>query len=50
MKPENFTVMPWLFYTGMEPDDLKAIFAYLKTVPAVESAIETRPGAPKANS
>lgn len=44
VKPESFTVMPWLYYTGMEPDDLKAIFAYLKTVPAIANAVETHPG------
>jgi mono/diheme cytochrome c family protein len=33
------TVMPWLFYTGMKETDLKAIYAYLKTVPAVSNNV-----------
>lgn len=44
---ENWTVMPWLGYSQLERDDLKAIFAYLKTVPAISNAVETRPGAKK---
>jgi len=39
----NFTPMPWLYYNGMEEADLKAIYAYLKTVKPVEHAVETRP-------
>jgi len=38
------TIMPWLNYARMEEADLKAIFAYLKTVPAIENAVETKPG------
>ena len=34
------TVMPWLFYCHMKDEDLKAIFAFLKTVPAVNNKIE----------
>lgn len=45
--PENWTVMPWLGYSQIEPGDLKAIFAYLRTVPAISNAVETRPGAKK---
>ncbi|WP_439488314.1 c-type cytochrome [Algoriphagus sp.] len=26
------TIMPWMMYAGMEEDDLKAIYAYLKTI------------------
>ena len=33
------TVMPWLFYCHMTEDDLKAIYAYLKTVPAVKNKV-----------
>jgi hypothetical protein len=33
------TLMPWLFYSRMEDDDLKAIFAYLKTVPPVSHKV-----------
>ncbi len=27
------TAMPWMMYSGMEDDDLKAIFAYLQSIP-----------------
>jgi len=43
LKPESFTVMPWLGLSAAEPADLKAIFAFLKTVPAVKNAVETHP-------
>jgi mono/diheme cytochrome c family protein len=33
------TVMPWLFYSKMKDEDLKAIYAYLQSVPAVENAV-----------
>jgi mono/diheme cytochrome c family protein len=33
------TVMPWLFYTHMKEEDLKAIFAYLQTVPPIENKV-----------
>ena len=33
------TEMPWRDYGGMEPDDLGAIYAYLRTVPAVRNAV-----------
>lgn len=45
--PENWTVMPWLNFSQLESGDLKAIYAYLKTVPAISNAVETRPGAKK---
>lgn len=34
------TVMPWSVYAGMTPEDLGAIHAYLKTVPAVKNRVE----------
>lgn len=34
------TPMPWQSYAGMTDADLKAIFAYLKTVPAVAHRVE----------
>ena len=34
------TVMPWKMYAGMETDDLKAIFAYLKTIEPVENNVQ----------
>lgn len=38
--PKEFkTIMPWTSYTHMEEHDLKAIFAYLQTVPAVSNTV-----------
>jgi len=34
------SIMPWTMYAGMTEDDLKAIFAYLKTVKPIENAVE----------
>jgi hypothetical protein len=34
------TPMPWQSYAGMTTEDLGAIFAYLKTVPAVSHTVE----------
>jgi mono/diheme cytochrome c family protein len=34
------TVMPWLFYSNMKDEDLKAIYAYLQTVPPVENKVQ----------
>ncbi|MEO5977649.1 MAG: c-type cytochrome [Chryseolinea sp.] len=40
VKPGEFnTVMPWSMYSHMKEDDLKAIYAYLKTVDPVDSKI-----------
>lgn len=33
------TVMPWVMYAGMKDEDLKAIYAYLRTVTPVENKI-----------
>jgi hypothetical protein len=41
VKPGDFnTPMPWPSYAGMTNEDLGAIFAYLKTVPAVPQVVE----------
>jgi hypothetical protein len=45
--PDSFTLMPWLGLSQLPPEDLSAIFAYLKSQPAVSNAIETHPGQPK---
>lgn len=38
--PKEFkTLMPWFSYTNMETHDLKAIYAYLQTVPAVNNQV-----------
>ncbi len=34
------SVMPWIMYGGMEEDDLKAIYTYLRSVPEVENLVE----------
>lgn len=47
IRPELNTVMPWLGLARMEPSDLKAIYAYLRTVPAVENAVVSHPDAPE---
>lgn len=33
------TVMPWNDYSRMKEDDLKAIFAYLKSIPAINNSV-----------
>lgn len=40
---ENNTVMPWLTVSGMTEEDLGAIYAYLRTVPALENSVTKRP-------
>lgn len=33
------TVMPWTMYSGMKTQDLKAIYAYLKTIKPIKNAV-----------
>jgi mono/diheme cytochrome c family protein len=40
---QNSLVMPWLIFARMKEEDLGAIHAYLRTVPAIERAVEKRP-------
>jgi mono/diheme cytochrome c family protein len=40
---KSFTVMPWLNFSRRDEEELKAIYAYLRTVPPVSSKIETHP-------
>jgi len=42
----NFTVMPWLAFSQMKEDDLKAIYAYLKTVKPVRNGVDTHEAPP----
>jgi len=42
--PESFTMMPWLNFSHLAEDDLRAIYAYLRTLPPVNKAVETHPG------
>lgn len=40
LNPGDFnSIMPWTMYGKMKEDDLKAIFAYLKTVPAIKNEV-----------
>ena len=41
--PESFTLMPWLNLSQLPPEDLKAIYAYLRTVQPVHHAVDTHP-------
>ena len=33
------TVMPWLMYATMEEEDLRAIYTYLRSLPAIENKV-----------
>jgi mono/diheme cytochrome c family protein len=44
--PEAFTLMPWLDFAQKTPDDLGAIYTYLRSVAPVRNAVETHPGFP----
>ncbi|MEZ5393427.1 MAG: hypothetical protein R2724_11265 [Bryobacterales bacterium] len=37
----DHTVMPWSLYSGMADDDLRAIHAYLRSLPPVDKQIQT---------
>ena len=39
------TLMPWSFYGTMTDSDLKAIYAYLRTVPPIKNKVEKWPAA-----
>lgn len=41
--PESFTLMPWLNFCQLPPEDLGAIYAYLRTVPPVYNAVVKHP-------
>jgi hypothetical protein len=34
------TEMPWTYYAGMRDDDLRAIYAYLRSLPPVVNRVE----------
>lgn len=42
--PEAFTLMPWLGLCQLPPEDLGAIYAYLRTMKPVHNPVETHPG------
>ena len=41
--PESFTLMPWLNFSQLPPEDLKAIYAFLRTQPAVYHVVDSHP-------
>ncbi|MGV8946543.1 MAG: c-type cytochrome [Lutibacter sp.] len=48
LKPEDFnSMMPWTMYGKMTEEDLRAIFAYLKTVRPIKNTVEKFTPAPK---
>jgi mono/diheme cytochrome c family protein len=49
-KTEAFTVMPWLAFSQLPPEDLGAIYAFLRTKKPVHHPVETHPDAPKMSS
>jgi len=44
-QPGRNTLMPWLSYAGLTPDDLGAIYDYLKTVKPVANTVNSFPDA-----
>ena len=48
--PQAFTIMPWLKFSQLPPEDLSAIYAYLRTLKPVHNPVETHPGFPNAPS
>ena len=44
----DYTVMPWVTYSGMDETDLRAIHAYLRSLPPVDKQVQTY-GEPKAD-
>ncbi len=34
------TIMPWSMYAGMDTTDLRAVYAYLKTIPPIKNKVE----------
>ena len=41
--PESFTLMPWLNFAQLEPEDLQAIYAFLRTQKPVYHAVDSHP-------
>jgi hypothetical protein len=42
--PENFTIMPWLEFSQLEANDLRAIYVFLRTQKPVYHAVDSHPG------
>ncbi len=45
--PDQFTLMPWLTFSGMQPEDLSAVYAFLRTVKPVDHHVDIHPGSTK---
>ncbi len=43
----NFTLMPWAPFSQLTDDDLRAIYAYLRTVKPVQNSVDVHPPAPQ---
>ncbi len=43
------TIMPWAMYAKMKEDDLKAIYAFLRTVPPIKNKVEKWPASAMTN-
>jgi Cytochrome c len=42
VEPGQFnTIMPWTMYAGMSREDLRSVYLYLRTLPAVANGVET---------
>ena len=40
VQPGEFnTIMPWMMYKNITEEDLAALYAYLRTVPAIENEV-----------
>ncbi|MBA3901966.1 MAG: cytochrome C [Bacteroidetes bacterium] len=39
---QSQTIMPWVMYAGMIEEDLKAIHAYLQSIPAIENEVKKK--------
>jgi hypothetical protein len=43
--PDQFTLMPWLDFSEMKPEDLGAIYTFLRTVKPIDHHVEIHPTA-----
>jgi hypothetical protein len=41
--PESFTLMPWLNFAQLDPEDLKAIYAFLRTQQPIYHVVDSHP-------
>ena len=44
---EDFTLMAWVNYSQLPDEDLRAIYTYLRTQPALYNAVDSHPDKPK---